>query len=84
MALEAESAYFKRELPELLRHHKDQYAVIKGETLLGAYTTFEEAFTAGVSKWGNASFLIRVVNDEEPVADFPALSVGLISANADP
>ena len=81
MALEQELAYFNRELSELLKHYRGQYAVIKAERLLGTYTTFDEAFSAGVTEWGNAPFLIRPVIEEEQVADFPALAAGMLHAD---
>ncbi len=77
MALERELAYFEGQLLELLKHNKGQFAVIKDETLLGTYTTFNEAFEAGVNEWGTAPFLIREVTDKPPRADFPDLTLGL-------
>ncbi len=81
MALERELAYFESQLPELLKHNKGQFAVIKDETLLGTYTTFDEAFDAGVREWGTAPFLIREITEDQPKADFPALTVGLLYAH---
>ncbi len=78
MALEKELAYFKRQLPELLKHYKGQQAVIKGERLLGTYTTVQEAFEAAVKELGNEEFLIREVSEVEQIVNFPALSAGLL------
>lgn len=82
MALETELEYFKSKLPELLKHYDGQYALIKGNKLLGTYTTFQEAYNAGVQELGNEEFLIRQVSESEPMANFPALSVGQLHAHS--
>ena len=78
--LERELAFFESERDSLLRHHRGQFALIKGEELLGTFTTFQQAFEAGVAAIGNSEMLIQQVHDEEEIAQFPALSVGVISA----
>ena len=81
MPLEQELAFYRDHLPELLSHNKGQLVVIKGDRILGTYTTIQEAFEAGVKEWGTESFLIMPVADNEPVANFPALQVGLLYAH---
>lgn len=80
MALERELAAFEARKPELLRHHGGQFAVIHGDELLGTYTTFNEAFEAGVRAVGNRPFLVKEIVDQEAQAQFPALLAGMISA----
>ena len=65
---------------ELLEHHRGQFVVIKGERLIGTYTTFEEAFEAGVTALGNQPFLIKQVDDESRPIQYPALAVGMLNA----
>ena len=72
MALERELAYFKHQLPELLKHYEGQHALVKGEELRGTYTTLEEAFDAGVNKLGNQEFLIKEITETDLVVSFPA------------
>ena len=80
MALEQELAYFEVQKPQLLEHHAGQFALIHGEQLLGTYTTFQEAFEAGVRALGTQPFLVKQVTAEDRPVQFPALTVGLISA----
>lgn len=81
MVLEKELETFERRLPELLEHNKGQFAVLKGGLLLGTFTTFDEAFEAGVDQWGNKEFLIREVTAVPAVAQFPALAIGHLYAH---
>lgn len=80
MVLEDELEFFDSQKEKLLKHHKGQFALIKGRKLLGTYTTWGEAFDAGVKLFGNVPFLIKRVQEEEEVVQFPALIVGAISA----
>jgi len=80
MALEQELQYFDAHKSELLEHYAGQFALIKGDSLLGTYTTLEEAFEAGVRALGNQPFLIKQVLETEEVIQYPALAVGMIHA----
>lgn len=82
MALERELEFFKRRRAEWLQHYKGQFALIKEERLIGTYTTFQEAFEAGVRELGNQAFLIKQVTEEEEVIQYPALTVGMIRARS--
>lgn len=82
MALEQELEFFNSHKQELLEHHRNQFALIKGNQLIGTFTTWEEAFDAGVKQLGNVPFLIKRVQEEEEVVQFPALVVGGISAHS--
>jgi len=81
MALEQELAYFERHLDEWLPIYRGQFVVIKGDELLGSFSTFEEALKAGVGKYGTDAFLIREVSPEAPAAYHPALTVGGLFAH---
>ncbi len=81
MTLEAELAFYQEHLPELLEHHRGQYAVIRATVLLGTYTTALEAFSAGIKAWGNQPFLIRKVSEKAVVASSPAFTLGLLHAH---
>ncbi len=84
MVLDRELAFFERQRGELLEHHRGQFAVIKGEHLLGAYTTFEEAFGAGVHELGNQPFLVKMVEEGDGIVQYPALAVGMLNARLSP
>lgn len=76
--LEQELRYFEAQKKEWLQHYKGQFALIKGEELLGTFTSSEEAFDAGIEKVGNQPFLIKQVLDKDPEIQYPALAVGLL------
>jgi hypothetical protein len=82
MALELELAYFEEHRQELLQHHEGKFALVKGRELVGTFTTFAEAFEAGVARFGNVPFLIKPVTAAESLAQAPALYTGVLSADS--
>src|SRR5206468_9036377 len=53
---------------EWLRTHRDQFVVIKDQSLLGFFDNFHQAYTAGVAEYGmNIDFLVKRVVPQEPV-----------------
>ncbi len=81
MALEKELKYFESIKSELLKQHKDKFALIKDETLVGTFTKMEEAYEEGVKRYGTEPFLIKMVIEEEPVESIPSLMSGAINAH---
>ncbi len=80
--LEQELEYFEKQKEELLKHHEGHFALIKGEKLVGTFTTEQEAYEAGVGRFGTEPFLIKRVVKDEDVTHFPALCLGLLHANS--
>ena len=78
---ERELDYYRNNKDEMLRHHEDRFVVIKDERFLGAFTTEQEAYEAGLTELGNVPFLIKKVTKEEEVIRFPALAVGVVNAD---
>lgn len=78
---ETELRTFAEKLPELLQHSKGQFVVIKDMTILGAFTTEEEAYSAGINAFGNTAFLIKQVTDVQEVVSIPAFTLGLLYAH---
>lgn len=78
---ERELEYYKANKDELLKHHENQFVIIKEDKLLGTYTTEQEAYEAGIKELGNVSFLIKRVTKEEEIIRFPALSIGVVNAH---
>jgi len=79
--LKRELQYFKTIKGDLLKTNKGQFALIKGEDLLGAFTTMEEAYKEGVARFGTEPFLIKQIVEVEEEQKIPALTVHLINAN---
>ncbi|HMC30179.1 MAG TPA: hypothetical protein VKL99_05050 [Candidatus Angelobacter sp.] len=66
--LTAELELYEAHKSEWLKSHRDEFAVVKGNHLLGFYANFHEAYSAGVEKYGiNADFLVKRVVPQEPV-----------------
>lgn len=70
--------FFEKHRSEYLKHHEGQFVLIKGNEFVGAYTTEEEAYKAGVDRFGNSPFLIKKVTRDEPINAIPALTLGLM------
>lgn len=80
MTLETELATFDELRDKLVASHEGQYALIHDGDLLGTYTTFAEAYEAGVRSHGLAPFLVRQIAQEDPKVFLPALNAGVIFA----
>jgi len=66
-ALQEELAFFREKKQELLRQHAGQYALIKGRTLIGIYSTKAEAYTEGVKRFLAGPFLMKKIVEVDPV-----------------
>jgi len=81
MELEKELEFYKSQYKELLSHYENQFVLIKGDKLLGSFTTDLEAYKAGLERLGNQPFLIKRVVKGEEIDRAPALVLGLLNAN---
>ena len=64
--LETEIAAYESMRESLRKHHDGKFVVIRGETLHGAYDTFDAAARAAIAAYGKGPYLIREV--QEPIA----------------
>jgi|HubBroStandDraft_2_1064218.scaffolds.fasta_scaffold429315_2 hypothetical protein len=64
-ALEVEIAYFNRNRERLVKDYAGQFLLIKGEDLIGSFTTEAQAYEVGVERLGNSPFLIKRAADRE-------------------
>jgi len=65
--IEKEIGFFSRVKADLLKEHRDQYVLIKGEEILGFFDSKSEAVNAGYRKLGNVPFLTKKIEEEETV-----------------
>ena len=79
--LQEELEFFGANRDKLLVEHQGKFALIKGSELIGTFDTEENAYEAGVARFGNNPFLIKQVLETEPSVRFPALSLGLLRAH---
>lgn len=80
-AIKKELEYFEKLKEHLLQSDKGKVALIKGETLVGTFTTQEEAYREGIRRFGKDPFLIKPILEVEEVQTIPALSAQLIHAD---
>jgi len=66
--LSAETELYEAHKREWLQSHRDEFVVIKDTDLLGFFTDFHDAYSAGVAKYGmDTDFLVKRVVPQEPV-----------------
>ena len=66
--LTVEREFYEARKGEWLKSHRDEFAVVKGNDLLGFFPDFHGAYRAGVEKYGiQTDFLVRRVVPQEPV-----------------
>jgi len=79
--LQRELAFFQSKRNEWLQHYAGQYALVKDDTLVKTFTSFDEAYSAGVERFGSEPFLVKQILEQEPEQSTPALFVGALFAN---
>jgi hypothetical protein len=79
--LETERVYYAENVDEWKRRFPEKFVVVKDRELIGAFSSTEEALSAGAERFGLDSFLVRLVGESEKEVNIPALTLGLLSAN---
>lgn len=82
MVFEQEQKYYDDHKPELLKHHLGKFVLIVKSELIGAYDHEEDAYSVGISKFGNVPLFIKCVEVDEPPTTMPAMTLGLIRAGS--
>ncbi len=80
MPLEKELAFFESKKAELLKTHAGKFALIHGDEFIDAFDTAENAYDAGVDKFGKAAFLVKRISNEPEVYRNQAFVLGLMNA----
>lgn len=80
MVLRDEIDFFNSHLEEWLQHYEGKFALVKNQQLIGTFTQDTEAYKEGVSRFGNAPFLIKRISRMEKIEKLPALALGIIRA----
>ena len=64
----AELEFYETHKLEWLKNNEGEFAVVKGENLLGFFADFHKAYCAGVERYGlSTDFLVKRVVAQEPV-----------------
>ena len=80
-SLEQERMYYAAHEAEWLTTYQGRYVVVKGDRLVGAFDTIEDALAAGAASCGLDSFLVRKLGEKPEEVNIPALTLGLLRAN---
>lgn len=80
MPLEKEIAAFDKMKPELLKNHEGKFALVFGDEFVDAFDTAENAYDAGVGKYGQQPFLVKKISQEPEVYRNQAFTLGLMNA----
>lgn len=77
--LATEKAYLKANQAALAEKYPGKFLLIKGETVHGAYQTYDEGVIEGTKLFDIGPFLVRSVAsvDDMDAPSIPALSVGI-------
>jgi len=78
--LAQELKFFEEHRNELLARNLGQFALIRGEELIGAFSTLQEAYAQSIDRFGNTAVLIRQVLPADPAHKIPAFTQGLLHA----
>ncbi len=78
-ALQTEYQYYLRIKADLLKQYKGKFALIKKQELVGTFDTDQDAYNAGLDKFGNVPILIIRIQETEESAWIPVLSMGLLN-----
>lgn len=78
MVLEKEYELFASVKDELLKHHEGKFALIYGSDLVGIWDSQESAYSDGIERFGNVSFLIKRIIADDAIESVPALYWGAL------
>ncbi len=67
-----ESQTFRRELPRLLAEgHEGQFALVKGDDIIGLFSSLEEGARVGYEKYLSEPFLVQPIREREELIRLP-------------
>lgn len=81
-ALQDERAFFDASLSDWMTKYPGRVVLVKGSSLVGVFDTEEQALTEGARLFQLQPFLIRRVVRNPQEITVPALTLGLLTTNA--
>lgn len=83
LMIEQERRFFKAHCEEWSEFHKGEYALVKGEELIGFFAEETDALAEGARRFGTENFLVRRVGGaERQQVRAPALSLGILQSKS--
>ena len=80
--LEKERAFYEKNKEDWASRYSGQFALVRGEELVGVFPTIEEALSEGARRFGVEPFLVRQVGKPQEDIHIPALTLGILNANS--
>ena len=77
--LDRERACFTAHADEWEKQNPGRFVVVKGDALVGTYSTLDEALSVGAQRFGLESFLVRQLGAKPEPISIPTL--GLLHAD---
>lgn len=80
--LEKELEFYTSHRAELLKAHAGKFVLIKNDSLVGIYSTLEEAVIEGTLRFGKGPFMARQIAERDRTIYLPALTLGILRADS--
>jgi len=77
-----EYEFYRNNRNELISKHNGKFALIKGRELVGVFDTDQDAYKAGLLRFGNVPFMIVRVQEGDEKNWIPILQLGLLNAGS--
>jgi len=79
-AIDREVEAFEEKLEDLLTEHEGKFALVKDGAVIGTFDNEGDAYTEGVKRFGEDTFLVRQILSGKTLEALPALFSGVINA----
>ena len=80
--LAEEYEFYRQKRSELIKQSNNKFALIKGKELVGVFDTDQDAYKAGLLRFGNVPFLIVRIQEGDDRNWIPVLQLGLLNAGS--
>lgn len=77
LELETELRYFSEHRGDLLKAAAGQFALVKGDTLIGTFNSETEAIRNGYETLGNVPFLVKKITETDIPLSFTSFNLGV-------
>ena len=68
--LDLELKTYEQNKQNLLKSDRGKFVLIKGNSVIGTYDTYDDTIKVGIDKFGNKPFLVKQILDVEPTGNF--------------
>jgi hypothetical protein len=75
-----ETEVYNRQKEALVQRALGQFVVVHGDTLIGPYASYNDAFNEGVRNFGSVPMLIKQILPDDPISFAP--TVGTVANDA--